>query len=180
MRGSTKQGRSSMGDMSREPSMEEILSSIRRVISRDESARSAGSLRTAAANSFDEDSLPEQDGQQDDVLELTEMSGEAMGKRASSAGAGDNIGADFPDPADLISPVSAAASRQSIDALAAVLAGGREAGPTSPAPMSGDVTLHTMVESALRPMLKQWLDANLPAMVERIVATEIARITGRR
>jgi cell pole-organizing protein PopZ len=46
--------------------------------------------------------------------------------------------------------------------------------------MSGDVTLHTMVESALRPMLKQWLDANLPAMVERIVATEIARITGRR
>jgi cell pole-organizing protein PopZ len=29
-------------------------------------------------------------------------------------------------------------------------------------------------------MLKQWLDANLPTMVERIVATEIARITGKR
>ena len=29
------------------------------------------------------------------------------------------------------------------------------------------------------PMLKQWLDQNLPDLVERIVAREVARITGR-
>jgi len=31
----------------------------------------------------------------------------------------------------------------------------------------------------LRPMLKDWLDSNLPTMVEGMVAREIARITGR-
>ena len=37
-----------------------------------------------------------------------------------------------------------------------------------------------MVEEAmrdmLRPMLKQWLDDNLPTMVERLVRTEIERV----
>jgi uncharacterized protein len=32
------------------------------------------------------------------------------------------------------------------------------------------------VEAVLRPMLREWLDANLPAMVERIVREEIERI----
>jgi len=33
----------------------------------------------------------------------------------------------------------------------------------------------------LRPMLKQWLDDNLPAMVERLVRVEIERLArGRR
>jgi cell pole-organizing protein PopZ len=31
----------------------------------------------------------------------------------------------------------------------------------------------------LRPMLKDWLDANLPGMVETMVKREIDRITGR-
>jgi cell pole-organizing protein PopZ len=32
----------------------------------------------------------------------------------------------------------------------------------------------------LRPMLAQWLDTNLPPMVERLVAAEIARIVGKK
>jgi cell pole-organizing protein PopZ len=32
------------------------------------------------------------------------------------------------------------------------------------------------VEQVLRPMLKEWLDKHLPAMVERIVREEIERI----
>jgi cell pole-organizing protein PopZ len=32
----------------------------------------------------------------------------------------------------------------------------------------------------LRPMLAQWLDDNLPAMVEELVKAEIARIAGKR
>jgi cell pole-organizing protein PopZ len=31
----------------------------------------------------------------------------------------------------------------------------------------------------LRPILKEWLDATLPEMVEAVVAQEIARISGR-
>jgi hypothetical protein len=31
----------------------------------------------------------------------------------------------------------------------------------------------------LRPMLREWLDANLPRLVESMVAKEIARISGK-
>ncbi len=41
--------------------------------------------------------------------------------------------------------------------------------------------LDAVVEDILRPMLKQWLDANLPQMVERMVREEIERVArGRR
>jgi cell pole-organizing protein PopZ len=36
-----------------------------------------------------------------------------------------------------------------------------------------------MVREMLRPMLRDWLDANLPAIVEAMVAKEIERITGK-
>jgi cell pole-organizing protein PopZ len=32
----------------------------------------------------------------------------------------------------------------------------------------------------LKPMLRDWLDTNLPDLVEAMVAKEIARITGQR
>lgn len=40
-------------------------------------------------------------------------------------------------------------------------------------------TLDGLVREMLRPMLKQWLDENLPPLVERMVAKEIARLTNR-
>ncbi len=41
--------------------------------------------------------------------------------------------------------------------------------------------LDAAVEDVLRPMLKQWLDSNLPLMVERLVREEIERVArGRR
>ena len=39
------------------------------------------------------------------------------------------------------------------------------------------VTLEAMMRDMLRPMLKEWLDENLPAVVERMVEKEIARIS---
>ncbi|WP_156453341.1 DUF2497 domain-containing protein [Polycladidibacter hongkongensis] len=38
-------------------------------------------------------------------------------------------------------------------------------------------TLEDLVQEMLRPMLKQWLDAQLPGMVERLVRQEIERIS---
>lgn len=35
------------------------------------------------------------------------------------------------------------------------------------------------VEAILRPMLKEWLDANLPSLVEKMVQQEISRISGK-
>jgi uncharacterized protein len=39
-------------------------------------------------------------------------------------------------------------------------------------------TLQDLVREMLRPMLKSWLDDNLPKLVERLVLTEIERMTG--
>lgn len=183
--------------MSREPSMEEILSSIRRVIARDDAPQGSDLARKltpmadpvpqshSGAGGFDED-------EDDDILELTEAepaAPESMDQETMIAPT------PVPDPAppsvpteseptqaaspQLVSRVSAAASRQSLDALAAALAVEKAAEPASPTPAS-DLSVNALVEAALRPMLKNWLDAHLPEMVERLVAREISRITGSR
>src|SRR3974390_379824 len=41
-------------------------------------------------------------------------------------------------------------------------------------------TLEDLVKEMLRPMLKSWLDDNLPGMVERIVRAEIERVSRGR
>jgi cell pole-organizing protein PopZ len=41
-------------------------------------------------------------------------------------------------------------------------------------------TLEDLVREMLRPMLKAWLDDNLPGMVERIVRSEIERVSRGR
>ena len=41
-------------------------------------------------------------------------------------------------------------------------------------------TLENVVRETLRPMLKSWLDENLPREVERMVHTEVERITRGR
>jgi cell pole-organizing protein PopZ len=45
---------------------------------------------------------------------------------------------------------------------------------------SGETSLEGMVREMLRPMLAEWLERNLPGMVEKMVAAEIARIAGKR
>ena len=41
-------------------------------------------------------------------------------------------------------------------------------------------TLEDLVREMLRPMLKTWLDDNLPGMVERLVRAEIERVSRGR
>ena len=41
-------------------------------------------------------------------------------------------------------------------------------------------TLQDLVRELLRPMLKSWLDDNLPTLVERLVLAEIERMTGSK
>jgi uncharacterized protein len=45
-------------------------------------------------------------------------------------------------------------------------------------PAVPSVTLEDLTKELLRPMLKSWLDANLPPLVERVVREEIRKITG--
>ena len=48
--------------------------------------------------------------------------------------------------------------------------------PKAPSPTVGGRALEDMVSEMLRPMLQQWLDSNLPAIVERLVQQEIQKI----
>ncbi|WP_426168824.1 DUF2497 domain-containing protein [Sandarakinorhabdus sp. DWP1-3-1] len=41
------------------------------------------------------------------------------------------------------------------------------------------MTLEGLMRAMLEPMLKQWLDANMPEIVERIAQAEIRRLTGK-
>ena len=136
-----------MGDMSREPSMEDILSSIRCVIARDEAP---GSIREARL------------AENDDILDLQDEEAEAA-----------------PSAEELVSEASADAARQSLEALTAAVAPA-VAAATVAAPTVAGRTMEDVVLDALRPMLKAWLDTNLPPLVEAMVAKEISRITGKR
>lgn len=44
---------------------------------------------------------------------------------------------------------------------------------------NGTMTLETLIRSLLEPMLKNWLDANMPEIVERLAQNEIKRLTGQ-
>jgi cell pole-organizing protein PopZ len=135
-----------MGEINQEPSMEEILASIKRVIAEDGRAAAA---RPARGSRPTEAPFPAP--AEDDVLELSDPISEGDG---------------------LISEDAAAASRQSLAALSAL----REKTETVP---SGDGPLEAVVRDMLKPMLKDWLDQNLPQIVEELVTREIARIVGK-
>jgi hypothetical protein len=81
------------------------------------------------------------------------------------------VGAPASAPEELISPAAADATRQALASLSRVIVR-----PDDPA---GDNTLEGLVREMLRPMLKEWLDANLPGIVQATVEREVARISGR-
>ncbi len=156
-----------MGDMSREPSMEEILSSIRRVIARDESVRVPGASAPSPFDASFDEPFTGHLAEAEDVLELTETSDSDMARRPSSSPSDAKLSIQTSAAAGLISHDSAAASRDSIDALTAALVGDRPAAFPAEA-NSGDVTLNALVEAALRPMVKQWLDTLFMAIKARL------------
>lgn len=72
----------------------------------------------------------------------------------------------------LLETTTKAAIRSSIDKLGAAGIGI----VPSPALGNANLTIETMVREMLRPILKEWLDENLPSVVERMVEKEISRV----
>lgn len=163
-----------MGDMSREPSMEDILSSIRRVIARDETPGAVREVPPAVGDDVldlhhaDVKDTAEAETKQAETIAPTPMEAEPVAMEAEAE--------TVENDEELVSPASADAARQSLDALSAAIAP-----PPAPAtaPTPGR-TMEDVVVDTLRPMLKEWLDTNLPPLVEAMVAKEISRITRRR
>ena len=81
---------------------------------------------------------------------------------------------------DSDAPLTTEALRNSMQANFAALAMLAEPGASPQIVRSGETSLEGLVREMLRPMLAQWLDTNLPPMVEKLVKDEITRIAGKR
>ena len=151
--------------------MEDILSSIKRIIAEEGDAtpgRGRRPSRTPPPRTDPvADRIPDDDDDADDhVLELSDPMPIAKPEPAAAKPAPRAASAPHSEP--LVSRETAAASRGALDQLTRMI--------VKPEPDS-DGTLEGLVRAMLRPMLSDWLDAHLPEMVEAMVAREIAKIT---
>lgn len=141
-----------------EPTIEEILDSIKRVIAREDRA---AALAAPHPGDTQDDGEGEEGDDDADVLDLARHDYAATGADASP----------------LVTASASNSMRGALEALAGVAA---SAPPAPPQRGSSGSSLEAIVLELLRPALADWLDRNLPRIVERMVAEEIARITGRR
>lgn len=204
-----------------EPSMEEILASIRRIISEDDQpAEEAGA--EAEADTVDEPEAEPEAEAADDVLELTEIAEEdsdeepaAEAEEAEAAAEPEEAAdeelsiddvldeVDVPDDLELREDDEAPEPAEPVEAVAAPAAEPEEssllANDTSTAAGGmlgslvaavdrahggstlgdGNRTIEDLVKEVMRPMVKEWLDENLPDLTERLVRREIERLARR-
>jgi uncharacterized protein len=179
--------------------MEEILASIRRIIADDTSPEGKAAASAAAAVAAAQPAAPPPqkpaappskeamsqddidamlaDQAEDEILELSEPASPApAGFRQVSANdvmfreeerAPEPEPMRFPAPAspeNLLSPATNAAVSAAFGSLASTMLS------------ENSRTIEDLVREMLRPMLKAWLDDNLPGLVERMVRAEIERV----
>lgn len=159
---------------SKEPTMEEILASIRRIISEEGEATAQAEARPAApapapaarpdpqdtVDEFFAEAPEETDEATDGVLELTETVQPAEEPFLDAAARDEG----------LVSEETVVETTRKLSPLSDLLVRNYP---------GSENTLEGLIREMLRPMLKEWLDAHLPEIVERTVAREVARITGR-
>lgn len=170
-----------------EPSMEEILASIRRILSEDEQG---------AAAAQPADAPPATDGIEDGVLELTEaMLAPSDSAPAPAPAAPAELPTPPPAPPAAVPslppvepPPAAAEGLLEAGATAAAAAafgqlrstGTERAAPTTAWPLgTAGLTVEDLLRQELRPLLSSWLNANLPRIVEEAVAREMERVRAR-
>ena len=169
---------------SQEPTMEEILASIRRIISEDDAPAEP------AAEAAAPPPPPEPEPIEDDILELTDpIAPEPEPEPLETVGDID-VYSPEPEPEPVYTPPPAAPSPVfNRDEVADNLVGDQAASAAASAfgslssallmPKDGR-TLEDVVRELLRPLLKEWLDQNLPRIVETKVEEEVHRIARGR
>ena len=174
-----------------EPSMEEILASIRRIISEDgdeDTAEEAGREPEPPAE-HEEGVLELTDEVQADGTVVNLKTGEEVSEEpAEEEDVGretiDAEGKPEPEPVleaaaeavaaeRLVSDIPGVESVSALSGLAAAVNIHRRAVD----PGIGARTIEDLVKEVMRPMIREWLDDNLPALVERLVSREIERLS---
>jgi hypothetical protein len=151
-----------------DPSMEDILASIRRILSEEDAQPDASHATGPVAS--------------DDVLVLDSSMmvpdpQDTDNTRPASPPVSSPPASSPPVPAPssmLVAPSAAAAAANSVGNLVRTLAADR-----ATQVFAGGPTIEDLVRAELRPLLKDWLDVNLPPLVERLVRAEIERVVGR-
>lgn len=184
-----------------EMSMDEILASIRRYVSDGNSEEE--DRRTPEAPSL---AQPQENdgrgknpvspesamvGMEEDILELKKVSGRHSfpGDDVSASAEITTRAAPAYAPISPTSEGADALSQESKDASVAALSQLMQAIPSekevptetaeSSNPGTESMTLDRLLRELARPMIYQWLDQNLPKVVERLVAQELEKITQR-
>lgn len=152
-------------DPQAEPSMEEILASIRRIISEEEQAPSEPVLDLTQT---EETIAPPPAIDDDLVFEAVEQVVAQEAPPAPVAPAPVRAAPSAAEPT-----VDTILSTPSATAAAGAMA--RLAGTLRIADTPGQ-TVEGVVRELLKPMLKEWLDQNLPSIVEARVEAELERI----
>jgi cell pole-organizing protein PopZ len=155
-----------------EASVEEILESIKKVIARDNRAGALEARRRRTLVAEDDDTPPaplartHQVRDAEEVLDLADMEVAGEAPALPLGGAGET-------------PLIAEKVRDAMQENLAALAMLAEPPARPQIVRSGETSLEGLTRELLRPMLAEWLEANLPTMVEKLVQAEIARIVGK-
>jgi cell pole-organizing protein PopZ len=150
-----------------EPSVEEILESIKKVIARDNRESAVEQRRQR-----------EQAGIQPTVQEQPELETDHILDLGEEAEMIEDEIFDYEENIEppLVNDAVGSSMRESLAALAML----SEPSARPQIVRSGETSLEGLVRDMLRPMLADWLEHNLPAMVEKMVAAEITRIAGKK
>lgn len=174
-----------------DPSMEDILASIRRILSEDEKDGVVAEAPTPPPRPV----MPAEPAMQgeppaedEDVLVLDTSMMVANPGPETPLTAAEPPPPPPPEPPpmpvvappppvddlELLAPATAAAATASVSGLMRALANERASQV-----YRGGPTIEDLVREEIRPILKDWLDVHLPPIVERLVRAEIERVVGR-
>jgi len=159
-----------MAEQNRESSMEEILSSIKRIIAEDKAIDEDGPVnrrKTPPKPSLQAVPDIRPADSNDEILELTDELADYQNSSARG------VFGDRRKEERLIDDSKLDSMRQSLSALVEKEAIERRL----PAQPAGGTSLEDLTRELMRPMIKQWLDTNLPDLVEELVAREIHRLS---
>ena len=174
-----------------EPTMEEILASIRRIISEDEPAAEAPAVHAPEPEPAPVVHEPEPEpapvaAEHDDVLELTQLAPEPESAPLETHGdievhpaAAPAPPPAAPAPAPAMAPIGEEEPLMSHHSASSAASSFGQLAQTVAMPKQGQL-LEDVVRELLRPLLKDWLDQHLPAIVQAKVEEEVERIARRR
>ena len=151
--------------------MEEILSSIKRIIAEDKAIDIDRPARKPAAKAAR--IQPETNAQATDDDNILELTVEVPDEQSAPTGIFGERSAQNQSEERLIDDRKLDSMRESLAALVAM----DSANSPAPVKQSTGTSLEGLTRELMRPMLKEWLDENLPKLVEEMVAREIQRIS---